>query len=81
MSEPRFYVVSLTGWPIGGAGRNTRPTTSYSVLDASQAHREVFTRYAGKNIPGYAGRESLRRAACEHEAARRNALDAGGFPA
>lgn len=85
MTEPRFYVVSVTGYGVtmaSSANRNGRAATSYSVLDSAQAHREVFTRYAVSNQRGgNGGHDRPRREACEREAARRNAADAAGCPA
>lgn len=75
MDDPRFYVSSITGYALGSGSTQA---TSYCVLDSAHCHREVFSAYASEKS-GLT--TAVRLAACEREAARRNALDTAGCAA
>ncbi len=75
----RFYVIEVTGYGIQTGSWSGRLSTSYSVLDSAQCHREVYDRFPDRGGNGN-GRYDRRRA-CVREAERRNALDAAGCAA
>lgn len=79
VTEPRFYVVTVTGW--NALSRNGRGgcSTSYSVLDSAQAHIEVFCAYANEPLNNRG--DAKRKARAVRECERRNNLDAAGCAA
>lgn len=73
MTEPRYVVVTVTGYPVtqGSTSYGSRKqTTSFSVCDTAHNYREVYTEYANEHNK-YVGRS--RRA--HEECARLNALE------